>query len=167
MESAVDIAAYTTKRYYEISGTNMDEMKLQKILYFIQRETIAITGDVAFCETLRGWKYGPVCKEVRSVFCNGEIVVPTKEISNDLKYIINNVISEYGQYESWKLAELSHKESSWINARKGLAPDENGDTPLALSDIRKDAEKIRPYDYVWDMYYDEFETAEEITANVL
>jgi len=26
-----------------------------------------------------------------------------------------------------------------------------------LEDIKEDAKKVRPYDYVWDMYYDEFE----------
>ena len=30
-----------------------------------------------------------------------------------------------------------------------------------LSDIQEDAKKVRPYDHVWDMYYDEFEDAEE------
>ena len=29
--------------------------------------------------------------------------------------------------------------------------------PLKLEGIRKDAEKVRPYDHQWDMYYDEFE----------
>ena len=30
----------------------------------------------------------------------------------------------------------------------------------ATDDIRADAKKVRPYDYVWDMYYDEFEDAD-------
>ena len=31
---------------------------------------------------------------------------------------------------------------------------------MSIGDIRKDAEKARPYDSVWDMYYDEFDDAE-------
>jgi hypothetical protein len=38
-----------------------------------------------------------------------------------------------------------------------LASRENGSVPLSIEDIRKDAEKVRPYDSVYDMYYDEFE----------
>lgn len=34
--------------------------------------------------------------------------------------------------------------------------------PLSLEDIRKDAEKVRPYDSVWDMFYDEFDELEVI-----
>ena len=26
-----------------------------------------------------------------------------------------------------------------------------------MENIREDAKKVRPYDYMWDMYYDEFE----------
>lgn len=33
-------------------------------------------------------------------------------------------------------------EISWTNARKGLAPNENGDVPLSLDDIEKDAGNI-------------------------
>ena len=62
---------------------------------------------------------------------------------------------------SWKLSQITHAETSWLNARKGLDPFTNGNVPLKLDDIRKDAEKIRPYDPIWDMYIDEFEDYEE------
>lgn len=39
----------------------------------------------------------------------------------------------------------------------GLKAEQNGSRILSLDDMRKDAEKVRPYDHVWDMYYDEFE----------
>lgn len=42
----------------------------------------------------------------------------------------------------------------------GIPQGQNGDRKLLLEDIRKDAEKVRSYDSVWDMYYDEFEDAE-------
>ena len=58
---------------------------------------------------------------------------------------------------AWKLSDLSHKEKSWLNSREGLSEGENGDIELKLEDIKLDSEKVRPYDYVWDMYYDEFE----------
>ncbi len=76
---------------------------------------------------------------------------------DECKYIVNNVILEYGALASWKLSELSHKEISWKNARTGLREGENGNRKLKLEDIRIDAQKVRPYDHVWDMYYDEFE----------
>ena len=38
-----------------------------------------------------------------------------------------------------------------------LSAEQNGRKLLDLNDIREDAKKVRPYDHVWDMYYDEFE----------
>ena len=159
MARIIDVAAYIIRQYNAVTGEILDEMKLHKLLYFTQRETIAVTGEPAFNEVFEGWKYGPVSRAVRDVCFEGKITVPTKEIPEELKYIVNNVVFEYGLLDSWKLSELSHKDSSWQNARKGLDPDENGEVPLSLDDIRADAAKIRPYDHVWDMYYDEFDEA--------
>ena len=157
MDRIIDTAAYVAKRYKELTNEVLDEMKLHKLLYFIQRESLAITGEPAFDGVFEGWKFGPVCREVRTNFCEGEIVCHTNDISDNIKYIANNVILEYGSLAAWKLSELSHKDISWKNARRGLAPHENGSVPLNLEDIRIDASKVRPYDHVWDMYYDEFD----------
>jgi len=57
---------------------------------------------------------------------------------------------------------LTHKEISWLNSRKGLKKEENGRIKIQTEDIREDAKKVRPYDYVWDMYYDEFDDYEAV-----
>ncbi len=159
MEKAINVAQYIYEEYKKIAQSNIDNMKLQKLLYFAQRESLAITGAPMFSDNLEGWRYGPVCYDVWYSFAERGVPGGNSHISSEAKYIINNVIQEYGSLESWKLSEISHREISWQNARKELGDNENGDVPLKLDDIRVDAEKVRPYDYVWDMYYDEFEDA--------
>lgn len=127
------------------------------MVQFAQRESLAITNTPLFEEEFEGWKYGPVCKEIRNSITPDGIIDVSGDISDEGKYIVNNVILEYGSLASWKLSELSHKETSWKNARLGLHEGENGNRKLKLEDIRRDAQKVRPYDHVWDMYYDEFE----------
>lgn len=161
MERIIDVANYIVQKYRELTNEPLDEMKLHKLLYFTQRESFAIVGHKAFEGDFEGWKYGPVSREVRAVYMNGEINATTNDISDDLKYIVNNVILEYGAMASWKLSELSHKDISWKKARAGLAPDDIGNRLLEISDIEEDAKKVRPYDHVWDMYYDEFDDLEE------
>jgi len=151
MEKIINIAQYIFNEYKRVTGEIIDEMKLQKLLYFSQRETIAILNEPLFNETFEGWKYGPVSREVR-----------TSYIKSESKYIINNVIQEYGALASWKLSALTHKEISWLNSRKGLKKEENGRIKIQTEDIREDAKKVRPYDYVWDMYYDEFDDYEAV-----
>lgn len=161
MERAIDVAQYIFSEYKNISGTTIDEMKLHKLLYFTQRECLAITGNPMFRESFRGWKYGPVCVEVRSSYtADGFFDEGIGELSHENAYIARNIILQYGAYESWKLSQLSHKEISWRNAREGLHSYQQGNREMLLEDIRKDAEKVRPYDPVWDMYYDEFDDAE-------
>jgi len=159
MERIIDVAQYIFDEYKKIANKSIDEMKLHKLLYFAQRESLALLDDPIFSECFEGWKYGPVSRVVRLAYSPDGMVEETHDISDDAKYIIDNVIQEYGALASWKLSELSHNEISWKNARKGLRPDQNGDVELLLDDIREDAKKVRPYDHIWDMYYDEFEDA--------
>lgn len=163
MERAINVANYICEEYQKISGEAIDEMKLHKLLYFSQRESIAITGEPLFNDEFEGWRFGPVCVAVRNAFYQGEMLGCVLEpISESSAYIVKNIILQYGELASWKLSKISHEEISWINSRKGLGPCDNGDIPLKLDDIVKDAEKVRPYDSIWDMYIDEFEDYEEV-----
>lgn len=157
MEKIINVAQYIFNEYKRVTEEIIDEMKLQKLLYFSQRETFAILNQPLFNEVFEGWKYGPVSREVRTVFTEDGINAQTEDIKNESKYIINNIIQEYGALASWKLSALTHKETSWLNSRKGLKKEENGNVKIKMEDIREDAKKVRPYDYMWDMYYDEFE----------
>lgn len=160
MEQILDVAQYIYDKYRCITGSQIDEMKLHKLLYFSQRESFALTGKPLFKGNLCGWKFGPVSPEVRLYYSDSGILADTKEVSSEAAYLLNNVIFEYGAIASWKLSELSHRETSWLNARTGLKPNQNGNNVLSLADIKFDSEKVRPYDHVWDMYYDEFDDYE-------
>lgn len=158
MEKILNVAEYIFKEYQKITGECIDEMKLQKLLYFSQRESLAILNKPMFDESFEGWKYGPVSRKVRTYFTqNDGITAHTEDIKSENKYIINNIILEYGSLASWKLSDITHKEISWLNSRIGLKKEENGNKKIELEDIKEDAKKVRPYDHIWDMYYDEFE----------
>ncbi len=147
MEKITDVAQYFFDEYRNMSGEVIDEMKLHKLLYFTQRESIAITGRPMFLDKFEGWKYGPVNREVRSCYTtDGLCYYSHQEISPENAHIVKSVLLQYGEYASWKLSKLSHDETSWKNARKGIPEGENGCQELNIDDIRKDAEKVRPYD---------------------
>ena len=162
MEKILNVAQYMFTRYKEVSGEVIDEMKLHKLLYFAQRESLAITNAPLFDGEFEGWKYGPVSRELRGSFTDDGVLDSDGDISSESKYIANNIVHQYGGIATWKLSQLSHKEISWRNSRAGLSAGDIGRERLKLNDIRKDAEKVRPYDSVWDMYYDEFEDAEAL-----
>ena len=161
MERIVNVAAYICDEYQKQQDALIGETKLHKLLYLSQREMLAIINEALFEEPLEGWRHGPVSPKVRSLFHDGKIDAKTNDISNEAKYVINNIISTYGGYSANQLSSLTHSEISWQNARKGLTENAEGYIALSLDDIREDAKKVRPYDHIFDMYYDEFDDAED------
>lgn len=149
MDRIMDVAAYITTRYQKISNKEIDEMMLYKLLYLVQRDSLAIMGVPAFQEELVVQKNGPISRDVRANYCEGEIICPTEEPSDSVTYIADNVLSQYGQ--------LSNQNFPWTDLCADFCSDNASPIPLKLEGIRKDAEKVRPYDHQWDMYYDEFE----------
>lgn len=164
MDRIVDVAQHIIERYRTVAGENIDEMKLHKLLYFCQRESYAILGRPMFAEKMQGWKYGPVSPLVRSCFADDGMNCETRSVSNEAAYIINNVVEQYAPIATWKLSKISHAETSWNHAREGLRPDQPGSRELLEEDIIADAKKVRPYDSLYDMYYDEFEDAECVAS---
>ena len=144
MEDVVKIASYIVSRYQKEYGCCMDEMKLHKLLYFTQRESIIQTGSPLFETAFEAWKYGPVLVEIRRYYKNNLLNV---ELSADkieqYQPVFDKVFQQYASKDSWSLSTITHGEYSWQNARKGVADAENSSAKIQIDDIRKDAERIR------------------------
>lgn len=161
MRNVKELASEMIKRYEKITKSNFgtSELKLQKLMYFLQRQSLALTGERLFEEEFIGWVHGPVLEDLR-FFLEEPSNQKESDLNENEKYLIDSIIAEYGKYSPWELREKTHEEISWINSRVGLAETESGYSSLKLSDIKKDAEKVRVYDPVYDMYIDEFEDIE-------
>lgn len=164
MEKILNVAQFIydeLKKSLKYEDSEIDEMKLHKLLYFSQRESYALLAKPLFEEELEGWKYGPVSRLVRSSFLKGiGMYDETSSLSPEASYIVKNVVLEYGKMNSWELSDITHKEISWIRSREGLKTGENGSAIIKKEDIFEDSKKVRPYDHLYDMYYDEFEECE-------
>ncbi|XJS09830.1 Panacea domain-containing protein [Aerococcaceae bacterium WGS1372] len=164
MATVNEIANYLINSYEKIteSSFNNDEITLQKLMYFSQKTSLALTGDVLIDESFEGWKHGPVLPSLRFFF---EYYNPNDDFSDELtetqKYIIDNTIYHYGKFAPWTLRNMSHDESAWIKSRNGLSESEPGNNEIKVEDIKDDANLIRLYDHEFDMYLDEFEDVEE------
>lgn len=144
MKKSEDIARYIYFKYKEKFNECLDEMKLHKLMYFLQRENIILNDTELFEEEFKGWKYGPILKSVRTLYRNGKIK-ESKDINFDkpLKDLINDILRKYGLKSSWSLSRITHEEASWKNSRIGLDKEENGDKSISLDDIRIDAKRIK------------------------
>lgn len=149
MESVKRVASYIAQRYKKEFGERISEMKLHKLLYFTQRESLIQLGEPLINEEFLAWKYGPVIPSIRSLYAQDQLDdVPDSNWEEANKSVLDFVFSHYAPKEAWSLSRLSHGEVSWRNARKGLEDDENGNIPMNIADIQKDAERMKIRRYI-------------------
>lgn len=138
MEKVSCIASYLLKRYMMQFGESMDEIKLQKLLYFTQREAIIRKGEPMFDAEFRAWKYGPVIAEIHARYKAGDL---HEELSHESierwKECFDYVFNEFAPKKTMNLVSLAHGEKSWLRAREGYG---KYDMPMKLADLYEDAE---------------------------
>ena len=143
MEKTMCVAKALFDMYYRQTDAYMDEMKMHKLMYFAQRESLMYNNELLFDGIFYGWKYGPVLKAVRSAYKSDEPNVllsdTFEKVSDKTMKLLQSVLERYGSLSSWKLSSLSHKEFSWKKARKGLNPSDDGDVELLFDAMRVDA----------------------------
>lgn len=144
MKDLMTVASYIANRYQAEQGERIDEMKLHKLLYFAQRESLIRTNEPLFAETFRGWRFGPVLAEIRGPYKEDSFDKTVSDAAlGDAKEILDSVFADYAGKDSWSLSRLTHGEICWKKSRKGIAPSVSSDNPIPLDDIRLDADRMR------------------------
>lgn len=142
MEKTMCVAKALYDMYYAEKGVHMDEMKMHKLMYFSQRESLMYNKERLFDATFYGWKYGPVLTTVRSEFRMSKPFSNVQgSVPEETMELLKSVLNRYGSLSSWKLSSLSHEEFSWKKSRVGLAADEDGNVELSLEAMKVDATK--------------------------
>lgn len=144
MEKVEEIASYICSRYESQWGKRIDEMKLHKLLYFCQRESLIQLGIPLFPEQFEAWKYGPVLITIRQLYQQDKLHSPLADKAiRCLKAVFDKVFEIYAPKDSWSLSTLTHGECSWQKARAQMNGGSNGRALLSIDDIREDADRIR------------------------
>jgi uncharacterized phage-associated protein len=122
----IDIA---NKILAKASNSEEDElicnMKLQKMLYYMQGFHLAFFGSPLFNEEIEAWMYGPVVPPVYEAFkSNGNAGIPFNEepikLSKEEEALFNEVYRVYGAYSAIGLMNLSHSETPWKSVPTGV-----------------------------------------------
>lgn len=155
MERVLKVASYICQRYLAEFGHRIDEMKLHKLLYFTQRECIVQMGEPMFAEKFKAWRYGPVVLDIRQHYKDGTLDIGLSDgVVERYKSVFDKVFEHYARKSSWSLSTLSHGEISWKTARKGYLSQDVCDVDMQVSDIYKDAERIKVRRFLLSKYKD-------------
>jgi uncharacterized phage-associated protein len=122
--NALDIAEYII-RYEDERGHCINNLKLQKVLYFLQAQFIVSYGKSLFDEELIAWDWGPVVESVYNnykVYAGASIFVNPKNyrnayIAREHREMIGEFLEYIRPYSSTKLVDICHKQTPWKNAR--------------------------------------------------
>lgn len=133
MRPAKDIAKYLLSLFKEDAEkrtvgaddeADISNLKLQKLLYYCQAYSCALTGKPMFTEEMEAWDYGPVIPSVYHEYKRyGRRNIPLSDIETfELadygtdSAIIRLVKEQKGQYSAIALKDMTHKETPWKKA---------------------------------------------------
>lgn len=152
MEDVIKVASYVCLRYEKEYGERIDEMKLHKLLYLIQRESIIQTGEPMFPDRFQAWRFGPVMVEVRNLYKVDGLKTSLDEAAVEkYKDIFDKVFETFSGKDSWTLSCLTHCEYSYKKARgEKLKKYDDCSEYIDTEDIRVDAEHVRMRRYLHD-----------------
>lgn len=114
MPRALDVAKYivneSTLKNYQISN-----LKLQKILFFLQREFLK-QGKEAFEDDIEAWQFGPVVPVVYQEFCmfganpiQWSYPGVTLPYDGEQRTSFDSIFSKYRAWPVWDLVNETHK----------------------------------------------------------
>lgn len=106
------------------SGELVSNLKLQKLLYYVQGFHLAAFGEPLFEEEIEAWMYGPVVPSVYDHYqeYGNKGIEPENEVlelSPEEEALFAEVLRVYGDYSAIGLMNLTHNESPWKSTPEG------------------------------------------------
>lgn len=133
----------------------MSHLKLQKLLYLIEGYHLAYFGRALVEDEFQAWTHGPVSRKVFDSLKDksrlyAEVgyepgpdsdVNPAKQIKSllteDQMDLVDEVLDLYDKESGFDLEALTHAQTPWINARRGLPLGAKCENVISKEDMRQ------------------------------
>jgi len=135
MASVQDVAAYILHKLGPVTA-----IKLQKLVYYSQAWSLVWDDEPLFEDEIQAWANGPVSPTLYeahrrqfkvSVISDGS----PESLTASQRETIDKVLEFYGDKSSQWLSDLTHQESPWLEARRGLAPGQPGNCEITTASM--------------------------------
>ena len=123
--TAMQIAAEVVRQYHE-KGKSITNLKLQKVLYYIQVKCLQKNGVPAFEDNIEAWRHGPVVRDVYNAFCayianpisddDPDVTKNQVKIDDATSQCIADIVDRTIPYDPWELVDKSHESAPWRSA---------------------------------------------------
>lgn len=131
MTTALSLADYL--KTHGITG----KMQLHKLLYYSQAWHLAWVGRPLFLDEIEAWPMGPVVRSVWTAAKHQEISIGSPLLSDEEIAIVDVVRAFYGRVGGAVLAEMTHLETPWLDARAGISEGARSTAPISQATMRR------------------------------
>lgn len=142
-------SAHTVAKFIvqKSEASTISNLKLQKLLYYVQGWHLGLYGVPVFSEEIQAWIHGPVVPVIFQTYREFKwtpITVDATPANVDAptsKHILA-VLGAYGKLTAAQLEATSHEEAPWIEARKGLDPKSSSRAVITLDSMKHFFDKL-------------------------
>lgn len=135
--SALEVAKYVINHEHKM-GRKITNLRLQKLLYFVQAKVLVETGEPCFDDKMEAWEYGPVVPIVYDEYKKyGNLPIlenqlVSKQIDSKTENFIYEILNYFANTPTFGLVQITHSQMPWIEAkRKGLR------SPIEIESIKE------------------------------
>ena len=118
--SVIDIAKKIVCKTDVEHGDTISNLKLQKLLYYLQGFHLAFFDEPLFNECMEAWVYGPVVpvafnefRKYRNRAINPANYSDELELTDDQQQLFDKVYRQYNRYSASALMKMTHTEGPW------------------------------------------------------
>ena len=136
IERDIIINSYYVIDYFNQNGESITNLKLQKLMYFMEGLYMVLTDeDYLFEQEFFAWNLGPVCKELYDYYkeCGNENIELTEEkrkkiinFPNINKVFVEVLFKVFSGWSAYELVELTHEQGSpWYHIKNNIEEESN------------------------------------------
>jgi uncharacterized phage-associated protein len=116
------LAKWFVARAQRAGARDLDNLKLQKLLFLAQSRYSALAGRSLVSEPFEAWRHGPVVANVYheySEFKDSPIEQqlvsdgPWTKLEPGIEIVLDEVWTAFGVYSGWRLREITHDVGPW------------------------------------------------------
>ncbi|MBQ3195938.1 MAG: DUF4065 domain-containing protein [Clostridia bacterium] len=123
--NAISLSNYVIIQF-ENKGVPITNLKLQKVIYYIQGYFYRQFNRPAFLEEIYNWQYGPVVPEVYYEYnTNGSSALKPQLSCTDFsieeceKKLVYSIVEKCSDISTSNLVSMTHSENPWKNSNPG------------------------------------------------
>lgn len=144
MYDVLTVCRYIT-RYCYLHNYVLTNLRLQKLLYFIQLLFLITKGQPCFRNRMEAWDLGPVVPDAYHYYKRyGAGIIPGNlgfghnDMKKEDKALVDLVLDKLSKYSTYQLVQITHEQAPWHDSY--VVYDSN---EISLDKLRKFADELK------------------------